>query len=200
MSHGIEDDLREIKLNLAKLASEIDKGDGTAGIDQKLLVDRLYEMAGVNSKLARMYAEARHLNGCQADEVEDRARELAISIIVTGGFDSSDSDLGGDAMGDTVQTHLMVAFMRQPEMMEALEKEFMPLPEEQREREAVSPADLITGKLYRVKFADISRELPSEIYGRAHGASMGTLVFLTPGQNKITIPQSAIIEIYPVID
>lgn len=68
--------------------------------------------------LAVMYADAYLALGDRAEEIEDRARELSISIIVTGGFDSQDSDMLGDAMGDTVQTHLMIAFMRQPEMMD----------------------------------------------------------------------------------
>lgn len=71
--------------------------------------------------LGKMFIEAYQLNGDKADEVEDRARELAISMIIDGGFDSSDSDLGGDATGGTVQTHLMIAFMRQPEMMDNIE-------------------------------------------------------------------------------
>lgn len=68
--------------------------------------------------MARMYYEALAVHGKDSEEVEDRARELAISIIVTGGYDSTDEDILGEPMGDMVQTALMLAFIRRPEMMD----------------------------------------------------------------------------------
>lgn len=75
--------------------------------------------------LSRMYYEALAIHGDKSEEIEDRARDLAIAIIVTGGFDCMDSDMLGDEMGDTVQTALMLAFVRQPEMMEHHEEAHM---------------------------------------------------------------------------
>lgn len=71
--------------------------------------------------LAKMYLDTLDvLDPAKAESIEEMAREAAISMIVTGGFDTQDSDMAGDAMGDTVQTLLMIAFMRQPEMGEVV--------------------------------------------------------------------------------
>lgn len=51
-------------------------------------------------------------------DIENKAREAAESLIVDGGYGPDDSDLFGSEMGDLVQTLLMCAIMRQPDMVD----------------------------------------------------------------------------------
>lgn len=76
--------------------------------------------------LAVMYVEARskhrdRVGGDRTEEVEEMAREVAISVITEAGYGTHDRDFCGDPMGDTVQSLLMIAFMRVPSIGQVIE-------------------------------------------------------------------------------
>lgn len=78
--------------------------------------------------LAALYAEACKFHGPPDNPIEEMAREVAIDLIVSAGLDASDHDSLGEAVGGSVQSHLMVAFMRCPAIAEMLEKRLAPNP------------------------------------------------------------------------
>jgi len=52
-----------------------------------------------------------------ADQIVNRARELAIALIASPGFTTDETDIHGVALGDTVQTLFTLGFMREPDLM-----------------------------------------------------------------------------------
>ena len=54
----------------------------------------------------------------RASEITDAAQEAAIKLLEMAGFDAQDSDHFGAEMGDVVQTLLMIAMMRCPQLAE----------------------------------------------------------------------------------
>lgn len=67
--------------------------------------------------LAVMMAEARKALGDRAEEVTDRARDLAIALIASPGYTCDDVDINGDTLDGNVQTLFMLGFMLKPELM-----------------------------------------------------------------------------------
>lgn len=137
--------------------------------------------------LAIMYAEARRKHGGPDCDMEEMAREVAIDLIVTSGYDSSDKDALGEPIGDTVQSLLMVALMRAPEigstlngLLEANEKGGYTAPARKPdERYPITPppmptsevdlTKLIIGRKYKVRYQipgiDVTRECLVEYIG-----------------------------------
>lgn len=64
-----------------------------------------------------MMAETRAKLGNRAEEVTDRARDLAIALIASPGYSCDDVDIQGETLDNTVQTLFMLGFMLRPELM-----------------------------------------------------------------------------------
>lgn len=51
---------------------------------------------------------------------KEGAREVAIGLIIEAGYDVDSKDINGSAIGGEVQTHLMIAFMLAPKLVDWL--------------------------------------------------------------------------------
>lgn len=73
--------------------------------------------------LTIMYTEAlKSHKETRRQEAEELAREVAIDLIITSGLPEGARDMLGESMGDTVQSLLMVALLREPRIARVLEQ------------------------------------------------------------------------------